>query len=190
MGHIFGDEAFGSLMMDPGFSVAFRLKDRELTGTDLSGLPWTGSYLSGDTLRVFKPGEGYYAVDLTTREEMKLADPQLENSWAYIVQPNCIFESAILGKESMAERVAEEAYGFNFFDGKIWWDVALPEELMGLEEDGYLELMTLGSDRAIFLLVQGKGTEKKLYPYQLLLGTDQPTLEAIGELKQVFPKNE
>ena len=62
--------------------------------------------------------------------------------------------------------------------------------LTGLEEDGYLELMTLGSDRAIFLLVQGKGTEKKLYPYQLLLGTDQPTLEAIGELKQVFPKNE
>lgn len=190
MGHIFGDEAFGSLMMDSSFSVAFRLKDRELTSADLSGLPWTGSYLSGDTLRVFKPGEGYYAVDLTTREEMKLADPQLENSWAYIVQPNCIFESAILGKESMAERVAEEAYGFNFFDGKIWWDVALPEELMGLEEDGYLELMTLGSDRAIFLLVQGKGTEKKLYPYQLLLGTDHPTLEAIGELKQVFPKNE
>ncbi len=190
MGHIFGDEAFGSLMMDSSFSVAFRLKDRELTSTDLSGLPWYGSYLSGNTLRVFKSGEGYYAVDLTTREEMKLAGQQLENSWACIVLPNCIFESDILGADSMENRTTEGAYSFKFFDGKIWWDVALPEEIAGMREDSYLELMTLGSDRAIFLLVQGKGMEMKLYPYQLLLGTDQPTLEAIGELELVFSTGE
>ncbi len=180
--NVFGDEVFLSEIMDSGATKAFSLRERELSSVDLVDLPLDGAYLSGQTIRIFRPGDGYYAVNLTTREEMRLADCQLENSRSLIVSPNCILESTILGGRSREIRSTADANAFRFFNGVQWFDVALPEELQNLDNDSYLEFVCLGSDRMLFILVKGTGYELQGYPYQLRLNDADPILESLGSL--------
>ncbi len=180
--NVFGDEVFLSEIMDSGATKAFTLSERELSSVDLAGLPLDGAYLSGQTVRIFRPGDGYYAVDLTTREEMRLADCQLESSLSYIVSPNCILESTILGWRSREIRSTVDTNALRFFNGAQWFDAALPDELQNIDDDSYLEFICLGSDRMLFLLVKGTGVELQGYPYQLQLSTANPTLEPLGSL--------
>jgi hypothetical protein len=103
----------------------FRLVDGQLQETDISGLELAGAYLFGNTLRIFKPGNGYYDVDLTTREEAFLAPAQMKNSKAMILQPNCIIETTLLSQEYPGTA----GHQMRLFDGEKWRTVCLPEEL-------------------------------------------------------------
>ncbi len=180
--YVYGDTTIYCQMMDPETSKAFRIQDRELTSVDISGLPYTGAYLSGNTMWVFRPGDGYYSVDLTTREEVWLADCQLETSVAHIMQPNCILESTLVGWNSPSIRADVEAHSLHFFDGKQWHDIAIPEELQNMTESEYLEPMALASDRILFAFAKGTGVDREQFVYQILLGTDEPVLELLGKL--------
>ena len=172
---VYGDEAFTfPYLATYDFSV-FRYIDGELVETDLSGLDTTGAYLSGNTLRVFRPGDGYYDVDLTTREEVFLAPAQLENSKAKIALPNCIIETTLLSKEGPGE----EGHRMSIFDGQTWREVTLPEELVHTDKNisqdstGY----TVCSDSILlFLPDRSDGYATNLYRIPL---TD-------GELKAEF----
>jgi len=172
---MFGDEAFTlPLLATYDFSL-FRYIDGELVETDLSGLDTTGAYLSGNTLRVFRPGDGYYDVNLTTREEVFLAPAQLENSGAKIALPNCIIETTLLSKEGPGE----EGHRMSIFDGQTWREVTLPEELVHTDKNisqvstGY----TVCSDCILlFLLDRSDAYATNLYRIPL---TD-------GELKAEF----
>ncbi|MBE6945348.1 MAG: hypothetical protein E7459_04580 [Ruminococcaceae bacterium] len=179
---IYGDTALYFQMMDNEMGTAFYLRNRELTSVDISGLPYTGAYLSGNTMWVFRPGDGYYAVDLTTREEVRLADCQLETSVSHIMQPNCILESTFVGWNAVDISADVEEHSLRFFDGEQWHDIAVPEELQNLEEREYLEPMALASDRILFALVKVTGENREQFVYQIVLGTDEPVLELLGKL--------
>lgn len=172
---VYGDEAFTFPPLATYDFSLFRYIDGELVETDVSGLDTTGAYLSGNTLRVFRPGDGYYDVDLTTREEVFLAPAQLENSGAKIALPNCIIETTLLS----SEKPGEEGHRMCVFDGQTWREVTLPEELVHTDKNiaqnhpGY----TVCSDSILlFLPDRSDGYATNLYRIPL---TD-------GELKAEF----
>ena len=119
-------------------------RDGEPVFTDVSQIPVTGGYLQGNIVRCLYPGDGYYDVDLLTGEKTKLADAQLTESKAMILQPNCIIETTLLNPGANVE-VQE----MRFFDGVQWHTVALPEEMRNAPDDTF-EVVMLASDRVIF----------------------------------------
>ena len=119
-------------------------RDGEAVFTDVSQIPVTGGYLQENIVRCLYPGDGYYDVDLLTGEKTKLADAQLTESKAMILQPNCIIETTLLNPEANVE-VQE----MRFFDGVRWHTVALPEEMRNAPDDTF-EVVMLASDRVIF----------------------------------------
>ena len=172
---VYGDEAFTFPYLATYDYSLFRYIDGQLVETDFSGLDALNSYLSGNTLRIFRPNDGYYDVALTTREEVFLAPAQLENSGAKIALPNCIIETTLLSKEGPGE----EGHRMSIFDGQTWQEVTLPEELVRTDKDissvsgGY----TICSDCILlFLLDQSDGYATNVYRIPL---TD-------GELKAEF----
>lgn len=181
---LFGDPAFTCSLLDP--ELVWLIEDQKLVSRDLAGLPMDGGYLSGDSFWCFRPGEGYYAVNLTTGEEIKLAESRMEQSAAAIVLPNCILESDLLGDESGALRTDGAARHLWFFDGQQWQEVSLPEELQSLEETAYLDVLGVASDRILLLLKQGSGVERTVTVCQILLETDSPALEMQGTLPTGF----
>ncbi len=180
--NIFGPITFASRVLDEKMTKAFRLEGRELASVDFGDLDCDGGYLSGDILWVFRPDDGYYSVNLTTGEEVKLAENQLQHSQAYIALPNCILESTLLGYGSCESRAEVQQHSLRFFDGVQWWEIELPEELQNMDAESYLELATVASDRILFVFSQGMGQEQQWKTYQIMLGTEEPELEALGQL--------
>lgn len=177
---IFGDNAIATTMIDITIDRWLCwIHEGELVTTDVSELPTRGAYLSANILRYFRPNNGYYDIDLLTQQETKLADVQLENSAAYIVQPNCIIESTLLysGDRSMREHVDHHA--MCFFDGQQWYDVTLPEELIALPNSVYLATAGLTSD-AIFFMVKQQDSGYRIY--RMVLDTKEYALEYCGFL--------
>lgn len=151
--------------------------------TDISEIPAWGGYLQDNIIRCFYPGDGYYDVDLLTGERMKLADAQLEDSKAQILQPNCIIETTLLNPEAAAE-----TQEMRFFDGQQWHTVTLPEELEVPDET--FEVVAVTSDTVIFSV---KRTEKMpltyakvtIYTfYQMKLGGETYTVEPMGTFQK------
>ena len=126
-----GDEAFVCTPMAAYDYSFFRYIEGELVETDMSGLEVNGAYLSGNTLRDFRPNDGYYDVNLTTREEVFLAPAQLENSEADILLPNCIIETTLLAKGDPGDA----GHRMCIFDGEKWREVTLPEELVHTDKN-------------------------------------------------------
>ncbi|MBE6946159.1 MAG: hypothetical protein E7459_08745 [Ruminococcaceae bacterium] len=186
--NLFGDTVFVSRMMDSELTKAYRLDGQTLRHVELGDYPCEGAYLSEDILWFFRPGEGYFSANLTTGEETMLAENRLDTSVAYIVLPNCILESNLIGRNSATLRENSSSGELHFFNGQEWQTVALPDELQDLGENGYLEVLTVASDRILFLLNEGAGMGAQVTPCQILLDTDTPTLELLGTLNLVFPQ--
>lgn len=146
------------------------------------GLKIQGSYLSGDTLTILEPGDGYYRINLQDGTREKLADNQLGNSKAAIFQPNCILESNLLYISSVDGRTGDGEV--RFYDGTGWKTVTLPEEMVHPEAQKFLLPMALASDRIFFYFYDTQmlldGAPMPLY--QLLLGEEQPRMTCCGEI--------
>lgn len=191
---LYGDDGFFSYIFDKSSTTVYRIQDRKALGVDLMDLPWEGAYLDGNTLRIFRTGDGYYEVDLDTREEVKLADAQLAYSFSHIMEPNCILESTVFGhsaldfsefeEQFMGYRSLVEEHTMKLFDGQQWQDVILPEEVTKAADTEILIPQALTSDRILLTFKDAADTINRQPPrlYQILLGTDTPTLEYLGTI--------
>lgn len=124
-----GDTLFQCSAMEQGASVYFRLAGSEAQRIDTSGLPVENAFLSGNILRYFRTNSGYYDMDITTGQEVKLAEPRMENSDATVLLPNCIVETTLTGPSRFDLRTEGMCHSMEIFDGAAWRTVALPEEL-------------------------------------------------------------
>ena len=127
-----------------------RVEDGKLVTVDLGAHIETACYLSGDILRIFRPNDGYYDVNLTTGEEVFVCKAQLENSVVAMPLPNCIIETTLWSKD----HPYGESHKLVFFDGQQWHDLTLPEELQVPSDESYLRLCSVGSDRVFFAVYQ------------------------------------
>ena len=164
----YGDDAFYIYAIGQDL---LRLEGEELIPMDVSAYEANGGYLSGNFLRQFRPGDGYYDVNLETGEEVKLCDPQLESSTADIVLPNCIIEHNINAKDLDVNAPRE----MRIFDGTQWRTVQLPEELQYQQIPGAFIFSRFGSDRIVFVAA-GIGS------YQIMLDRDELTMELQGSV--------
>ena len=151
--------------------------------TDISEIPVWGGYLQDNIIRCFHPGDGYYDVDLLTGEWTRLADTQLAESKARILQPNCIIETTLLNPEAAVEKQK-----MRFFDGQQWHTVTLPEEL--LSPDDTFEVVGLASDRVIFsvkrhgMITSYYGEDSSIIFYQMKLDAESYTVESMGTFQK------
>ncbi|MBE6945830.1 MAG: hypothetical protein E7459_07060 [Ruminococcaceae bacterium] len=184
----FGDRMFLCGILDPTWQIPFILtEDYTIEQVDLTGLPEEGAYLSDNIYRCFRANDGYYDVNLETREETKLEEAQLENSHAFVVLPNCILESTLMGYTSLPMQSNVQQNAMKLFDGQRWWDVELPEELLEVKGK-YLDVEAVTSDRILFRLVDAANPHHsdKIF-YQIFLGTDRPVMEYAGTVEYQEP---
>ncbi len=181
---MYGDNAFyTSMEKDYPFADSFSWVDgSQLRTASVSALSARGGYLRGSILRCYRPNDGYYDVDLVTGKETKLADTQLQNAHAFILQPNCILESELfrpgmtlgLGEREPREEGAVPAV--RFFDGQTWHTVALPEDILNLPTNRSMGVVALTSDCIIFS-TNPDGTQRF---YQMRLDNGEFKLEQCG----------
>mgnify|MGYP003299887472 CR=1 FL=1 len=151
-----GEESYYADSLGTAKYGCYRIINGELVETDVSGLETDGAYISGNTLRIFKPGDGYYDVDLTTREEVRLADAQLKGSMADILLPNCVLETTLLKRETAP---GQDGHQMRLFDGQKWRAVELPEDVVNLKNNCWNMLSWVCSDGVIIrLLLNGQGS--------------------------------
>lgn len=148
-------------------------EDQELL--ELGELPINFSYLSGDVLRFFRQGDGYYDMNIRTGEEVKLADCQLEAGHATVALPNCIVESTMLTYYSLESRTPGQTHRLMLFDGEAWREVALPEELR-VTDTGFLRFKCVTSD-SVFLKLQQDGYIESSDLYRIDLTQKELKLE-------------
>ena len=178
---ISGDMAITSYAFTDDFkgdrSVLCWFKEGEPVFSDISQFSIKGGYLCDGILRCLQPGDGYYDIDLETGAKTRLADAQLEDSGAVILQPNCIIESTLLNPENTAQ-----TQKMRFFDGDTWHDVALPEGLISTPEAPF-DVVALTSDRVIFRVISTVKdpvrftTVTTVTFYEMVLGKDGYTVE-------------
>ena len=125
-GSLYGDDAFSCGALGSSEYGCFRFVNDKVTEIEIFGLDTARAYLSGNVLRCFRKNDGYYDIDVTTREEVFLADPRMEDSLAVVVLPNCIIESTLFDTTGWSK---EENHKMELFDGEKWRVVELPEEL-------------------------------------------------------------
>lgn len=160
-------------MLDPSLGQSLCLVlDGELKVVPLEDVPNVGAYLSGSVLRCFVKNEGYFDVELLTGERTQVAGAQLADSGARILLPNCIFESNLFQRETPVEAGAE---AMRFFDGQVWHDVALPEELLSLNGKMLVPCAVL-SDCVMFSVSLNDGK----HFYRMALDTKDFALEYCG----------
>lgn len=152
---------------------AYRLENDTYVKMNVAWDSLMNAYLSGDTLRYFKTGDGYYDRNIVTGEEIKLDDPYMEGGYGTVIAPNCILEAHINSSEKNR---------FALFDGKTWRDISLPKEVEG--PGGYNPaVLALTSDSILFYAEVFNDGEYPVYVlYRIRLGEETLRMEYCGQI--------
>ena len=183
--HLYGDKVYMHGVLSDSRKVFFRFDGDTPEPVDTTDLPAQFAYLSGDILRFFKINDGYYDMNIKTGEQVKLADAQLENSFANIMLPNCIIESTLMTyrmtgntdhyTEGMTHRM-------RLFDGESWRDVELPAELLGANGKTFMIMECVASDCVILTCRDMASNTGDTHYYRIDLTKDKLKLEYIATM--------
>lgn len=162
----------------------YRLEGDTLTRLDMKLDYGTNAYFSGNTLRVFKTGDGYYDQDITTGQEIKVADAYYEDGMGCVLAPNCVLETNMMHENYYSQPPQGESK-MALFDGEGWREVAIPAELATVSPKHVLYVAGMTSD-SIFLFVRDPATyateRMTSQLYRIPIGEGQLRLEFCGEI--------
>ena len=185
---LYGDTLVYNRLVCPTKTSYLRYLQEGYEILELGELPVAFSFLSGDVLRFFRPGDGYYDRNIRTGEEVKLAKPCLENSHAVVALPNCILESTLMTNHSLKSRTPGQTHRLMFFDGERWREVELPPELQ-VTDTAFLRFTCVTSDSIFFRLqdtaVAGHMERSDMYRIDLTQKTLK--LEFFTQINQAIP---
>ncbi len=187
---LYGDKYFCCNLLDDTGTRIFRVEDGKILSHGVAGLPTRGGYLSGNTLRCFRPGDGYYDIDLVSREEIRLGDAQLENSYSAVVLPNCILESTLLFPVSTENRMESMEHSATIFDGESWRNVELPEQLRYASESVYITVQAVTADGILLACRDSKTVYKTTGTVFYYISLQAEELAARYCAEVVLPKPE
>ena len=130
-----GNTTFFNYLLDENTNFRYRFENDKLVKYDFTGVDSSSDcYLSGNEIRYYRQNDGYYDMNLETREVVRVGDAQLPDATSTIVLPNCIIETTLptsyAGLDGILDNLPEEPYAMKLFDGESWRDVQLPEELL------------------------------------------------------------
>ena len=172
---IFGDTAY--ICWPYTDRLYLWIKDGELVQATLPELPLMGGHWSGSTVRFYRTNDGYYDYDLQTGQETRIADVQVDDAAAWIIEPNCILETTLFESMDADERASVRTHTMKLFDGQTWHDVTLPDDIASGRTR--IEFQALTSDSIILNTPDGEGGDVTFY--RIALGQDTYTLEQIGQ---------
>lgn len=145
-----GQENWACTLYRPTSEGLEKLGDVSALG-NLMNLDFTGSYLSGEILRIYRPGDGYYDVNLTTGQETKAMEAQLEDAWGWQLTEQYAVESTLLSRPLAHQKdPVDREQAMTLYDGESWRPVALPEELARGPLFQNLRPVAVTSDRIFF----------------------------------------
>ena len=176
---LYGDNAFYCNALESSEYGCVRFVNGELEEVEMSGLDTARAYLSGNTLRCFRKNDGYYDIDVNTREEVFLAPAQLKNSLAVVMLPNCIVESTLFDSSGWTN---QEDHQMTIFDGKTWRAVKLPDELIRSGDIYTLTIASVNSD-SIFFYCQESKNYNDIRLYRIPLTDGELTAEYCCDIK-------
>ena len=181
---LYGDRYFTSGILDDSKKTVYRVMNGKLEALDVSGLNLLGSYISGDTLRFFRSGKGYYDRNLESGEELFLAPACLENSESCVLLPNCIIESTLLFPASRENRTPGMEHSLVYFDGECWCEVQLPKELKQAGSSVILAPLAITSDSILFYCMDSTPTSAtySVKLYYISLNAEEKTLEYMATI--------
>ena len=132
----------------------------------LMNLDFVGSYLHGEILRVYRPGDGYYDVDLSTGGQTKVMDAQLDGAWGWQLTQQYAVESTLLYRPLAYQTEPEDReQAMMLYDGEAWRTVSLPEELAQGALIPNLRPLAVASDRIFFQAMVED--QRRLYQVEL-----------------------
>ena len=132
----------------------------------LMNLDFVGSYLRGEILRVYRPGDGYYDVDLSTGGQTKVMDAQLDGAWGWQLTQQYAVESTLLYRPLAYQTEPEDReQAMMLYDGEAWRTVSLPEELAQGALIPNLRPLAVASDRIFFQAMVED--QRRLYQVEL-----------------------
>lgn len=167
----YGEEAFEIGTLDPTGQTLYRFRGEELEALRVGN---DRGYLAGNTMRFFRRGHGYYDVDVTTGEEVFLAEPRMANSYGYVLLPNCILETSLFFSNTWAG-ISNAGARMEIFDGEIWREVSLPQELT-TNPKAYANGFAVTSD-CVFFLAHGLGENTRI--------EDKTSYRCVGTLYRI-----
>ena len=157
-----------------------RFQGEELVGFEKKYVPDTGGYISGTTLRIFQENRGYFDIDVTTGQRVKVEDNRIKNSTGFILAANCVIESNAFG---VTYKNRSGPVQIEVFDGEIWRSVTLPAEWENLGTERALHVLGITSD-SILLCLQEKTPADTRSLYRIPLGEEELTLEYCFDFPQ------
>lgn len=128
-----------------------------------------GGYLSGDSFWHYHRNEGFYYMDLSTGEEVKIADAAYENANGFCIDGKHMIECTLSVYEYECEI---ETPQMRYFDGEVWHELEVPGHWRGIDE---FWLLAGASDRIFFTVKKyAKSYSDRYYDLcYILLGEDQ-----------------
>ena len=183
---VHGVHLFSTTLLDGTGKKFYYYENDALKALDITLLPGTGGYLSGQTLRYFKANDGYYDCDMETGENTYLAPARLENSRSRLLLPNCIIETTLIGSNSAIGNTTVQNHKMELYDGITWHRVKLPKELHVPDENIHISIMGVSSD-SVFIACYDKredaGNDMSFDLYRILLGTENLIMEFCGTIQ-------
>jgi len=190
---VFGDTVLeeGNYMFDE-LMGHYRIAGDSIEKLEITHLPCHGMYVSGNTARFFRQNDGYYDYDLTTGQEVKVADARLTDSAACIVLPNCIIETTmeieftlelLYGTEKIEQGPPHQVV---LFDGERWRDVKLPEHLVNADMAQLLTVTAITSEFILlrtFNISEYRGSSMASY-YKIDLNEEELWLEWLFDRRE------
>lgn len=176
-----GEPSFDHVLLGDTPYAECRFKDGQIYFTDLTDYYADGRYLAGNTLRMYRKNDGYYDVNLETKEEVRIGDAFLKYSESMMPIPNCIVESTLFF--TAYNKLPKNAqHAMAVFDGESWRSVQLPKELLDGGKEEYLILKGVTSD-SIFFTYQSLSYSTQVQLYRIPIGDGELHLEYCGRIK-------
>ncbi len=111
-----------------------------------------GSYISGNHFFHYHVNDGFYYMDLSTGEEVKIAHAAYENGYGLCLDGMLMVETTMDLPAQLRDGVGAN---LRYFDGNQWHELPTQDNWTS---DHWLRIRAVGSDRILFTVSDGRDT--------------------------------
>ncbi len=111
-----------------------------------------GSYISGNHFFHYHVNDGFYYMDLSTGEEVKIAHAAYENGYGLCLDGTILVETTM---DLPAQLRDGGGANLRYYDGQQWHELQTQDNWTS---DHWLRVRAVGSDRILFTISDGRNT--------------------------------
>ena len=129
-----------------------------------------GAFIQDDLLFHYHVNDGFYRMDLSTGEEIKIADAAYQNAFGHCIDGELMIECTmgVPGVDSSADTPQ-----MRYFDGTSWHELELPESW---DVSHRFRVVAGASDRIFFTVMDSNTNDAQVELAYIMLGEDSFTI--------------